>query len=74
MPFFVPPKLRISTPRSQVNSATERPNAAVAFAIRAPSIWTREPDPLQISMSSFNSSTEYSVPYSVDCVMEIAPG
>ena len=55
-PFFVPPKLRISTPQSTVSSFKERFKAAQALAILAPSMCTYIPFRWAKSVRRFNSS------------------
>ena len=73
-PFFVPPKLRTSTPASVVNSRNGTPSAAAAFQMRAPSMCSAIPWSCATSAIARTSAGVYSVPSSVLWVMLTASG
>ena len=74
MPFFVPPKDIISTPRSLVKERTSQPSATAALAMRAPSMCTNKPFACATSTMALISSGVYTVATSVDCVSATRPG
>ena len=64
----------MSTPASVVNAANPTPSAAAAFDRRAPSTWTTIPNECACSQIALISAGVYSVPSSVDCVIDTASG
>ena len=74
MPFLVPPKHSRSTPAFQVMSAGEQFSDAQALAKRAPSMCSRRPSSRQVADSARISSSEYTWPVSVGCVIVTTRG